>query len=64
MLDRLPAAAVPSGFVLVERPPTQPNGKIDRRALDRALNARRVCEEAVSVDNPGDVSDEHPQTTA
>lgn len=35
MLRRLPAAAVPGVIVIVDRLPSQPNGKIDRRALDR-----------------------------
>lgn len=34
MLGHLPAAAVPAAIVVVDRLPTQPNGKVDRRALD------------------------------
>ncbi|MGN9777609.1 amino acid adenylation domain-containing protein [Micromonospora sp. H33] len=36
LLDRLPAVAVPTVFERVERLPTLPNGKLDRRALSRS----------------------------
>jgi acyl-coenzyme A synthetase/AMP-(fatty) acid ligase len=36
MPRRLPAAAVPARMVLVTGLPTEPDGKVDRLALDRA----------------------------
>jgi non-ribosomal peptide synthetase component F len=42
LLAALPAAAVPALFTFVERLPAQPNGKVDRRALDR-LTAERAA---------------------
>ncbi|NUR24977.1 MAG: amino acid adenylation domain-containing protein [Catenulispora sp.] len=38
--SRLPAAAIPAGFVVVDALPRLPNGKVDRDALDQLARAR------------------------
>jgi amino acid adenylation domain-containing protein len=43
LLEQLPAAAVPTIVTSIANPPTQPNGKLDRQALDR-LAAIKVAE--------------------
>lgn len=44
LLANVPAGAIPAGFEFVDRVPRQPNGKLDRRALDdyarNRVNAR------------------------
>ena len=49
---RLPSAFVPSAFVLLEKLPAGPTGKLDRRALPAAAPAARATRELARVHGP------------